>query len=146
MQIRTSGITDTFSVQIFVWHKQPQTSAMTYCSCAPVLFGTSEERDDCLCVMDVLGLHKHKHFHIQSYFISPISRKCIFNKIFIISIPMIKVMLLLMFLTWVVVTWVFTLGSLIKHHLCVLCNSVYKSATKRTKCNKCLLQEIGKEG
>lgn len=42
---RTSGTNDTFSMQISVWHTQPQTSAMTYCSCAPVTLGTSEERE-----------------------------------------------------------------------------------------------------
>ena len=52
----------------------------------------------------------------------------------------------LTFLTWVVVTQVFTLDSFIKHHLRVLCTFAYKSATKRTKGNKCSLQEIGKEG
>lgn len=61
---RTSGINDTFSVQISVWHKQPRTSAMTYRSCAPVILGTSEQRQNPLCSMDVLRFNKHKHFHI----------------------------------------------------------------------------------
>lgn len=61
---RTSGINDTFSVQISVLHKQPQTSAMTYCSCAPVTLGTSEGRESPLCSMEVLRFNKHRHLHI----------------------------------------------------------------------------------
>lgn len=53
------------------------------------------------------------HGHVRD------SGKAEFNEVFIISVPMIEVMLLLMLLTWIVLTWLSTIDSFIKLHICM---------------------------
>lgn len=75
---------------------------MTYCLCVLIIFGTLEERENSLRLTDVFKVLISTNTFIYTYSYHSHMRdsgKADFNEVFIVSIPMIKVMLLLMLLT-----------------------------------------------